>query len=180
MDSLSIIGTARRNSGLKSWYLRHSLIGKRVLRNALESQYGKQEKILDNGVRKFVKEKTLENGNSSTTTTYVEPVKLRDIRTNLREYDSDGNRIAFSSFAKDTNDKHRKISMKITDMPKLGRRDYIYSVLRYDLETFSWVTESVDKRTFLRQPSGEMKVKSVHKDCVARTTEVNDTTINLR
>lgn len=179
MDSLNVIGIAKRNSGLKSWYLRHSLIGKRILRTALESQYGKQEQVLENGVRKFVKETCSENGSKNTVTTYVEPKKLTNFRTTLRGYDAEGNRTTFSSFAKDPNDKHRKVSVQITDMPKLGRRDYTYTVMRYDLNTYTWVMDSVDKKTFKRTEAGKIDVKSIHKDGPSKTNIAESKTITM-
>lgn len=158
MNSQLVINTAVQNNGFKSWYLRHSIIGKKILTKALESKYGKQERILSNGVRKFTSENT-ERGKKSTKTIYLEPEKFKIIRTTIRKYNEGGKRISLYSASIDVNDKHKRTTTHISDSEKLGRRDYTQQVLKYDLNTLSWVVESVNSARYTKLPNGEYDIK---------------------
>lgn len=178
MNSPKIINLARNNSGIKGWCLNKTSIGKRIVNKALESQYGKLEAVLPNGVRKFIAFKD-ELTKPTETVTYIEPKKLKPYKTTVIRYDEEWNRTYQMSIGTDPTNKHRRTCIYMRDYPGCGRRDYIYSVMHYDLNTLSWVTENIEKRIFIRSASDEFKAKTINKNLKDKITETNERTFTF-
>ena len=158
MNTQRVLGIARHNRGIKGWCLNKTFIGRRIVTKALEKQYGELEEILPNGVRKLVEFKNTDK-KPVEKVTYITPDTLKPCRTTIKTYDEEWNRTSLTSYGTDQNDKHRRTCTHITDFPAQGQRIYTYSVLRYNLDTYSWETENKTRRTFQKTADGEIKLK---------------------
>ena len=152
MDSLSIISKSLHGNALERFWYNKTRIGGKTLKKALEYRYGNFEKVLSNGIYKYVKTEKIDYDNIknailATRTTYLGS-DLIPVKKTYREFDKEGRCVYM--FSNTTMPDGIDISTKI-ETTKNGKI-YNVSKSKYNSKTMrinsvyeNWVKADVDK-----------------------------------
>ena len=170
MNSTGIINASVRGLGVKGWYLNKTISGRMLVKHALESKYGKQEAVLDGGIRKFVKKK-----DNNVETRYLNKY-CKPFQTTLKSYDKDGSRHNLTSYWENPKDYHYRTSLQINNYKKLGKRESVFKRLSYSPDNGLWKVEFLEK-TVINKTDDGLTITKFIKDCIKQTTETFSQTI---
>jgi len=174
MNSMTIINYARKDTGIRGWYMNNTLGGKLLLKHALQSKYGKQVKAVKNQFYRHERKK-----GDCTETRYLDKY-YQPKASVLRKYDNNGSRLSLVSYCDDPKDIHSRTVLRKVDYQRLGRRESLFTRMKYNSETGNWDVIYKDQTIFTKNDDNTISVTKTVNDYAKQTIETVKKVFNLK